>query len=233
MPERARQSWRALALLAGFGAVPALANGQIEAGAALWARECAACHALSPDAPPGIGPHLAGIIDRPAASVAGFAYSPALVEAGAAGLVWELPALDALIENPAGLLPGNRMGYAGIPDAMTRAGLLAFLESGAQTPESPTPEPEPEIELPPEVLALEGDREWGEYLAGECTTCHRRDGAAQGIPSITNWPEARFVTVMHAYRAGLRSHDGMQTVARRLMDEDIAALAAYFATIDQ
>jgi cytochrome c len=66
----------------------------------------------------------------------------------------------------------------------------------------------------------------------ECTTCHQRDGAAEGIPSITNWPEERFVVAMHAYREGLRPHQVMQTVARRLDDEEIAALAAYFATID-
>ncbi|MFN3955294.1 MAG: c-type cytochrome [Pararhodobacter sp.] len=232
-------AWRwllpALGLAAGL--VPGLAAANtVDAqhageGAALWVSECSACHELSAEAPPGIGPHLAGLLGRAAATAEGFAYSPALLEAGAAGLVWDLPELDALIENPAQILPGARMGYPGLPDATERAALLAYLEAHTDRV-PPDAEAAPEIDLPAEVLALEGDREWGEYLAAECTTCHRRDGAAQGIPSITNWPEARFVTVMHAYRAGLRPHTGMQTIARRLSDEDIAALATYFATID-
>lgn len=225
----------ALALAAGLWPGVVLGNGNDALpagdGAALWMHECAACHALSADAPPGIGPHLAGLLGRPAATVEGFAYSPALREAGAAGLVWDLPELDALIESPAQILPGSRMSYAGLPDATTRAALLAYLETHADSA-AQDGETAPEIALPAEVLALQGDREWGEYLGAECTTCHRRDGTAQGIPSITNWPEARFVTVMHAYRAGVRPHAGMQTIARHLNDEDIAALASYFATID-
>lgn len=78
--------------------------------------------------------------------------------------------------------------------------------------------------------AMAGDVEWGAYLAAECTTCHRRDGSADGIPAITGWPEAGFVAALRAYRGGARSSQTMQTVARGLDDGDIAALAAYFAT---
>lgn len=75
-----------------------------------------------------------------------------------------------------------------------------------------------------------GDVEWGAYLASECTTCHSRGGSADGIPSITGLPEAGFAAALRAYRAGERSNQSMQTVARGLDDDDIAALAAYFAT---
>jgi cytochrome c len=37
---------------------------------------------------------------------------------------------------------------------------------------------------------------------------------------------------MHAYRQQLRPHPVMQMVAARLSDEEIAALAAYFKTLD-
>ena len=84
---------------------------------------------------------------------------------------------------------------------------------------------------PSSALAVAGDVEYGAFLASECTTCHQADGSAKGLPSITGWPPEVFVQVMESYRDGTLPHDGMQTVARRLGDEEIAALAAYFATL--
>ncbi|WP_050526944.1 c-type cytochrome [Pseudorhodobacter aquimaris] len=77
-----------------------------------------------------------------------------------------------------------------------------------------------------------GDAEYGEYLSAECTTCHQRDGSFDGIPSITRWPTKEFTAAMLAYRAKQRPHPVMQMVAARLSDEEIAALAAYYATIE-
>ncbi|MDW4496421.1 hypothetical protein R5H30_00390 [Sulfitobacter sp. D35] len=82
------------------------------------------------------------------------------------------------------------------------------------------------------IPALVGDPEYGAYLSSECTTCHQAGGENVGIPSIVLWPEKDFVTVMHAYKRGAREHPVMNMVAARLTDEDIAALAAYFATLD-
>ncbi|WP_168199178.1 c-type cytochrome [Pseudorhodobacter turbinis] len=76
-----------------------------------------------------------------------------------------------------------------------------------------------------------GDPEYGAYLSAECATCHQRDGSFDGIPSITNWPEEDFMAAMFAYRAKQRPHPVMQMLAARLSDEEIAALAAYYATI--
>lgn len=85
--------------------------------------------------------------------------------------------------------------------------------------------------LPAAAGAVAGDVEYGAYLASECTTCHQADGSSQGLPAITGWPPEVFVQVMQAYRDGRLPHDGMKTIARRLGDEEIAALAAYFATV--
>jgi cytochrome c len=87
------------------------------------------------------------------------------------------------------------------------------------------------FDLPGEILEIEGDPEWGAFLSSECSTCHRRDGTADGIPSITGWPEESFVTVMHAYRKGVRDNETMRLIARRLSDEEIAALAAHYAAL--
>lgn len=79
--------------------------------------------------------------------------------------------------------------------------------------------------------ALAGDPAWGAYLAGTCVTCHAADGADRGIPSITGWPEADFAEAMIAYRDRARPHEAMQTIAASLSDDEIAALAAYFAAL--
>lgn len=70
--------------------------------------------------------------------------------------------------------------------------------------------------------------EYGAYLAGECTTCHRLDGASDGIPPIAGWPVDAFVTVLKSYRDGAQENQAMLSVARGLSDEDIEALAVFF-----
>lgn len=84
----------------------------------------------------------------------------------------------------------------------------------------------------PEILAIAGDRDYGEYLGAECLACHRRDGSASGVPSITGWPVEVFVTAMHAYKTRARSNPVMQTMAGRLSDEEIASLALYFSELE-
>lgn len=210
--------------------------GNVVRGAEVWEQECAVCHLMGEAAVHDIGPHLNRVFDRRAGSLPDFDYSDSIVRMGRDGLRWTFTTLDAYIENPYSLVSGTRMGYPGLDSAADRADLIAFLRQYSDQPGN-IPEAAPtarriEVELPPEVLAIRGDREFGEYLATECTTCHQRDGSASGIPSITNWPEERFVVAMHAYKQGLRPHQVMQTVAKRLDNEEIAALARYFATID-
>ncbi|WP_195822310.1 c-type cytochrome [Roseobacter sp. MH60115] len=77
-----------------------------------------------------------------------------------------------------------------------------------------------------------GDVEYGAYLAGECVTCHRPVGSAAGIPVITGLAASDFVAALQAYRCGTRRHAVMEMVARRLGDAEIAALAAYFGSLD-
>ncbi|MEM8728331.1 MAG: c-type cytochrome [Pseudomonadota bacterium] len=88
--------------------------------------------------------------------------------------------------------------------------------------------PAPGYVVSAEVLAIEGDIEYGEYLASECTTCHLADGGNDGIPGIIGWDPAEFVTAMHAYKDKYRENPVMQMVTGRLANDEIAALAAYF-----
>jgi cytochrome c len=81
-------------------------------------------------------------------------------------------------------------------------------------------------------VQLRPDPEYGAYLALECQTCHQADGSDQGIPSINGWPVEDFVAAMHAFKQKNRPHPVMQMIASRLKDEEIEALAAYFATLE-
>jgi cytochrome c len=85
----------------------------------------------------------------------------------------------------------------------------------------------------PAPLMLAGDLEYGAYLSGECVTCHQADGTQAGIPGIAGWNDVIFKLTMQEYKLKLRSDHVMQMIAGRLGDEEIAALAAYFAQMDE
>lgn len=98
-----------------------LAAADPAAGQALFAR-CQACHRLGVN---GVGPHLDGVVGRPAGSVEGFAYSGAL--RAMEGAPWTAERLDAFLKNPRGFAPGTKMAFAGLPGAQDRADLIAWL----------------------------------------------------------------------------------------------------------
>jgi cytochrome c len=231
---RARATLIALAL-----AAPALAQtplGDAEAGEKVFSK-CRGCHEIGEGAQHRIGPQLNGIFGRRAASQEGFNYSASLERLGNSGLEWHADTLDVYLENPRALASGTRMSFRGLNDPQERADLLAYLRTFSASPAN-IPEADPTAtatnhDLDPAILALEGDPEYGAYLASECITCHQIDGENQGIPSIVLWPEEDFVIAMHAYKNKQRAHPVMQMIASRLGDEEIAALAAYFASIDQ
>ncbi len=87
--------------------------------------QCAACHAVQAGQN-GIGPSLAGVFGRKAASVPGYDYSPALK---ASGMVWDDASLDKWLANPMGTVSGTRMTYAGQGDAAKRHELIEYLKT--------------------------------------------------------------------------------------------------------
>ena len=85
----------------------------------------------------------------------------------------------------------------------------------------------------PVVLAA-GDRELGRHLSAECATCHRESAGRSGaIPVIAAIPAAQFIALMSAYREGQRDNAVMRTIAGRLSTDEIAALAAYYETLQR
>lgn len=202
--------------------------GDAEKGAKVF-RKCKACHQVGPDAKHKVGPALENIVNAPIAKGEGFKYSDALRALGADGRIWDTENLDAFLKKPKDFAKGTKMSFAGLKKEKDRANLIAFLASHTAS----AVDESPEFAVAPEVLALEGDLEYGEYLASECTTCHRADGSSEGMPVIVGWPKEDFVTAMHAYREKHRENPVMQMVSGRLSNDEIAALAAYFNSLGE
>ena len=108
---------------------------------------------------------------------------------------------------------------------------LMFTQAAFAGSETSTVDEE-EFDVSEEILAIVGDAEYGEYLAGDCKGCHQADGSYDGIPSITGWDIESFVWAMQSYKQKVRTHPVMQMLAGRLSDEEIAALAAYFELLE-
>ena len=90
--------------------------------------DCAACHKLEAGAN-NVGPSLHGIFGRKAAEIADFRYSPAIKRSA---IVWTPEMIDKFISDPQGLVPGNRMPYAGMASAGDRADLIAYLQKATK-----------------------------------------------------------------------------------------------------
>jgi cytochrome c len=93
--------------------------------------DCRSCHAVQAGVN-NVGPSLAGIIGRKAASGDDFRYSPAMKRSG---ITWDNATLAAFIADPQAVVPGNRMPYAGMPNGKDIADLVAWLaKAGGAAP---------------------------------------------------------------------------------------------------
>jgi cytochrome c len=110
-----------------FAAGAARADGDPARGEKRF-EECATCHTLERGVN-NVGPSLLGIFGRKAGDIADFRYSPTLRKSG---ITWTPQTLDAYIADPQKEVPGNRMPYAGMPDAADRADLIAYLQKATK-----------------------------------------------------------------------------------------------------
>ena len=107
-----------------------LAAASVEKGEQ-GAKKCVACHTFTKGGPNRVGPNLWGIINRPKASEAGFAYSDAIKKKGGN---WTIDDLNAFLTNPRGYAPGTKMTFAGLAKGSERAVIIAYLNSLADSP---------------------------------------------------------------------------------------------------
>ncbi len=211
----------------------ALADGHSAEGERLFrSLRCAGCHEVGPEGRNKVGPHLNEIIGRAAGSIEGFRYSRAMVGRAEEGLIWDEDMLRAFLTAPSEFLPRTRMAYRGVRKEEDLTELLIFLATLTPETNLGTAHVEPsDPEVAPEILAIAGNVEYGEYLSSTCVTCHQASGDSSGIPPIINWPADAFVTVLHAYKNKSRDNAVMQQITSSLGNEEIAALAAYYESI--
>lgn len=217
-----------------FLSTPAFASegGDSEAGKDVY-KKCATCHQIGDGAKNRVGPHLDGVVGRVAGSLDDYKrYSKGIIAAGQDGLVWDNDALDSYLEDPKSFISGTRMSFRGVKDAQERKDLIAYLTLFSTDAETSAIEVEAGFTVSADILAIQGDYDYGEYLSSECLACHQLNGNDAGIPSISGWPQEDFVTAMHAYKQKHRSNPVMQMMAGRLSNEEIAGLAEYFNSVE-
>ena len=73
----------------------------------------------------------------------------------------------------------------------------------------------------------------GRAKAQACAACHGPLGLATApdAPNLAGQPADYLAAQLRAYRGGTRQHPVMNVVAKPLSDDDIAALAAWFASL--
>lgn len=95
-----------------------------EAGEIVFKKNCAVCHTLEAGKNK-IGPTLAGVVDRKAGSVPGFAYSTANKNSGD---TWDEQTLDIYLTDPKKFMPGTKMVFAGVKNPTDRKALVEYLK---------------------------------------------------------------------------------------------------------
>lgn len=79
------------------------------------------------------------------------------------------------------------------------------------------------------ATANDTDLDLGRHLASQCLACHGATTSG-AIPGLSGMPERVFTDAIDSFRSKRRSSPIMSPIAERLTNEDVAALARYFAT---
>ena len=119
------RSVRLLAVTALLAAPTAFA-ADAEAGKAVFAKyACGTCHSISTEpGGPAVGPTLAGVVGRKAASVKEFPMYTAALKNHA--VIWDEKTLGEFLANPMVKVPGTSMVML-VTDATERANVIAYL----------------------------------------------------------------------------------------------------------
>ena len=109
---------------------PLLADASLEKGEKI-SKKCGTCHNYKKGSKSKIGPNLWDLINRPKASVSGFAYSNALIEFGGN---WTYEELNGFLYKPKEYISGTKMNFAGLKNAEDRANLILWLNQHSDNP---------------------------------------------------------------------------------------------------
>jgi len=77
-----------------------------------------------------------------------------------------------------------------------------------------------------------GDVQAGKAKANTCAGCHGANGEGKSPnPALAGKAEDQFVQALKDYKSGKRTNAVMKTFATPLSDQDMANLAAYYASL--
>ena len=86
-------------------------------------------------------------------------------------------------------------------------------------------------------LVATGDSKQGQQLAKKfkCKKCHNEDGISDDIevPSIAGQRATYVFKQFHDFKAGVRESSDMKKVARKMSEEDMIHLGAWFASLER
>lgn len=108
--------------------LPAKAQEGDPAAGKIVFNKCRACHDAEAERNK-VGPHLVGVVGRPAAAVEGFAYSQNMKDLAAEGLVWDEAKLAAYLADPKAVVPKGKMAFPGLKDEAEIANVIAYLKA--------------------------------------------------------------------------------------------------------
>tara|TARA_E500000318_G_scaffold107374_1_gene116558 strand:+ start:3015 stop:3398 length:384 start_codon:yes stop_codon:yes gene_type:complete len=106
---------------------PALAEGDAAKGEKVF-RKCKACHVVDKEKN-RVGPHLVGIIGRPAAHVEKFKYSKAMKAKAEEGLVWDEASIAEFLKAPKKYLKGTKMAFVGLKKQDDIDNIIAYIKA--------------------------------------------------------------------------------------------------------
>src|SRR5258708_1661963 len=110
---------------------PKLAGANVEAGKAIFMKQCFTCHTIDKGGPNKVGPNQWGVVGRKKAGHEGFSYSSALQ---AKGGEWTYEDINHMIYKPQAFVRGTKMAFAGLPKEQDRADVIAYLRTMSDNP---------------------------------------------------------------------------------------------------
>jgi alcohol dehydrogenase (cytochrome c) len=111
-------------------------QGNPIAGKTVFENQCASCHSVEPGKQ-SFGPSLAGLIGRQSGTLAGFTFTPAMVNAH---LTWDAKTLDEFLASSTQKVPGTAMPVS-LPNPTARADVIAYLGTLGQAAAAPASAP--------------------------------------------------------------------------------------------
>ncbi|MCO5064481.1 MAG: cytochrome c family protein [Rhizobiaceae bacterium] len=89
--------------------------------------KCKACHVADKDTNK-IGPSLFKLNGRTAGTHPDFKYSPAMIEAGKSGVVWDDATLAQYLKDPKAMVKGTKMAFVGLKNDADIANVIAYID---------------------------------------------------------------------------------------------------------